>query len=129
MGNLGQGTGAPQGPNDEHRLEEQSNESGGVGVEPEGIAPLDELPDVAGEDDDEEGRHHPADRGPVPHDQQEREAEGHFDDTRDVDDGRRQGHPRGNLGEEEVMGEKVPDPGNEKDGGQAHAANRRQGVC
>ena len=49
---------------DEHGLEEQPSESLGVGVEPEAVALLRPLLDVAGEDRDEEGGQDRADRPP-----------------------------------------------------------------
>lgn len=46
--------GRPPGPRDENGLEEEPVASRRVGVETEGIVPVDELADVAGEDRDEE---------------------------------------------------------------------------
>ena len=41
--------GGPERPDDEHRLEEEANEAFCVGVEPEGVGPLEPLGDIAGE--------------------------------------------------------------------------------
>lgn len=49
--------GAPQGPRDEHRLEEQADEAAGVGVEAERVPVVDVLRDVPGEHDHEERGH------------------------------------------------------------------------
>ncbi len=51
--------GAPQRPGHEQRLEEQSDQPGGVGVEPERVSVVDVLGDVAREHRDEERRHDP----------------------------------------------------------------------
>lgn len=54
------GAGAPQGPRDQHRLEEQPDETSGVGVEAECVAVVDVLRDVPGEHRHEEHRDDPA---------------------------------------------------------------------
>ena len=55
-------TGAPQGPRDQHRLEEQADETGAVGVESERVPMVDVLRDVPGEHRHEEHRDDPAHR-------------------------------------------------------------------
>ena len=51
--------GAPEGPRDEHRLEEQSAQTGAVGVEAERVPVVDVLGNVAGEHGHEERRDDP----------------------------------------------------------------------
>ena len=73
--------GGPERPSDECRLEEQANEPFRVGVEPEGIGPVEPLGDIAREDHDEEPGHRPADHRPPPAHEDQREAEDDLDDA------------------------------------------------
>ena len=73
--------GGPERASDEDRLEESANKAFRVGVEPEGVGPLEPLGDIAREDHDEEPGHNPADHRPTPTHEDQREAEDDLDDA------------------------------------------------
>lgn len=79
--------GRPQRPGHQNRLEEQSNESLGVGVEAERVGLLDELGDVAREDHYEESGCGYASERPPPPAEDERQPEQDLDDSRREYDG------------------------------------------
>jgi len=71
--------GRPEGPGDQHGLEEQTDAANEVGVEAEGVGAPDELLDVAGEDRDEEGGDDPADDDAPAAEDEESESERDLD--------------------------------------------------
>ncbi len=73
--------GCAERPDHQHGLEEEADESFGVGVEPERVDTLGPLRDVAGEDDDEERGDDGADDHPVAGQPDERRAERDLDDA------------------------------------------------
>jgi len=70
-------------PHHEHRLEEESNEPFGVGVESERIDAFAPLRDVAREDRHEERRHDGTNENSSTAKHDQREAQSDFDDSRD----------------------------------------------
>ncbi|GAA2058105.1 hypothetical protein GCM10009722_16650 [Williamsia deligens] len=74
--------GAPEGPRDQHGLEEQPDQSGAVGVETESVPMIDVLRDVAGEHGHEERRDDPPHDHLVPIQQDQRGAEDDLHDPR-----------------------------------------------
>lgn len=75
-------TGRPEGPGDEHRLEEEAHQTLAVGVEPEPAPALRPLLEVAGEDGDEEAGEKAADGAPRTGERDERGTQHHLRDTR-----------------------------------------------
>ena len=105
------GRGAPQRPDDQYRLEEQSHEPGSIGVETECVGSRHELGDVSGKDHHEEGCRGPADRRSIPTwSDDECGAQQEFEDTRNGNHRLRSGHPRRNLREEGFRVDEVTDP-------------------
>ncbi len=89
---------APQRPEHQHRLEEQPDEPGPVGVQPEGVDALDVLRDVAREDRHEERGEQPADEPLLLRQGDERRAEPDLDDPgRDDGEVLVEREPRGHL--------------------------------
>lgn len=120
-------TGAPQRPDNEDRLEQQADESGGVGVQPEGICSGDELRDIPREDDDEEGGDHPADCGSQSlRCSNERQAKDQFNHTGDRDHRFWEGHPRRNLRKEGLGACEVTDPSADENSGQGESSEQLQ---
>jgi len=75
------GSGGGQCPHHEHRLEEESNEPFGVGVEAESIDTLAPLCDVAGKDRDEERRNDRPDQHSMATEDDQRRSEHDLDDS------------------------------------------------
>jgi hypothetical protein len=99
--------GAPEGPREEHRLEEQADQAPGVGVEPERIPVVDVLGDVPGEHRDEERGDDPAHQHRVAVQQEQPDAEHDLDDARrDHDESGVERDPAGDLRVELVARER-----------------------